>query len=428
MRRLIIGDIHGCYDELLRLIDKAQLSDDDEIVALGDIADRGPDISKVINFFNSRIHARVVMGNHEHKHLLCQKGVIQPDAAQQITRDWLSLEGYQDFLDTIRCYPLYLDVADALLIHGALEPGVPISDQKKTVLLGTRNGEGYLRKHYPKPWYELYNGEEPVIAAHHDYSGKGEVLVIRERVFLIDTGCCYGKYLSGILLPDFQIIQVKSRKNYWAIIKQQYLHEKRVAGKSPKAIEKILLNILKSKNVFREDEPGSLLEALGDIEPHVRRAAAKVLSQQGDRRWLDLVRGDDDDIIRMGDCDLSEAVPALIYAMGWREHLFRTLAITKLGHMDAPGIVAQLGRALHHQSCRIRKGAAEALGYRLDPEAVDLLLSALDHGDAEVVTEAADGLAAFDDPRIPAAMEALRQRCPRGVDMAVVERTLKRLS
>lgn len=232
MKRLIIGDIHGCYDELMRLVAMAGLSDRDEIIALGDIVDRGPGTERVIHFFNSRPHARVVMGNHEHKHILCQQGVIQPDTAQEITQDLLSLEAYQDFLDTMRCYPLYLELAQALLVHGALEPGVPVTQQKKKVLLGTRNGEAYLRNHYPKPWYELYNGEKPVIAGHHDYSRKGEVMVIRDRVFLIDTGCCYGKYLSGILLPDFRILRVKSRKNYWGILKQQYKRENRPEDKS----------------------------------------------------------------------------------------------------------------------------------------------------------------------------------------------------
>lgn len=226
MKRLIIGDIHGCYDELIRLVAKADLSHGDEIIALGDLVDRGPHTGRVIDFFNARPHARAVMGNHEHKHILCRQGTIQPDIAQEITRDCMSFEAYQDFLDTIQCYPLYLELTEAVLVHGALEPGVAITQQRKTVLLGTRNGEAYLRRHYPKPWYELVSAGKPIIAAHRDYSGKGEVLVVNERVFLIDTGCCYGKYLSGILLPDFQILRVKSRKNYWGIVKQQYKNKR----------------------------------------------------------------------------------------------------------------------------------------------------------------------------------------------------------
>ncbi len=54
MQRLVIGDIHGCYNELMALLDAAALSEDDEIIALGDIVDRGPDSEKVLAFFEIR--------------------------------------------------------------------------------------------------------------------------------------------------------------------------------------------------------------------------------------------------------------------------------------------------------------------------------------------------------------------------------------
>ncbi|TVS11508.1 MAG: hypothetical protein EA424_23705 [Planctomycetaceae bacterium] len=43
MQHLIIGDIHGCFDELQDLLQAAGLASDDQIIALGDIVDRGPD-------------------------------------------------------------------------------------------------------------------------------------------------------------------------------------------------------------------------------------------------------------------------------------------------------------------------------------------------------------------------------------------------
>jgi serine/threonine protein phosphatase 1 len=39
---LIIGDIHGCYNELQDLLDKSGIGDDEPIIALGDLFDRGP--------------------------------------------------------------------------------------------------------------------------------------------------------------------------------------------------------------------------------------------------------------------------------------------------------------------------------------------------------------------------------------------------
>ncbi len=58
LRRLIIGDIHGCYRELMELLDLAALADGDEIIAIGDIIDRGPASVQVLDFFRTHPIAR----------------------------------------------------------------------------------------------------------------------------------------------------------------------------------------------------------------------------------------------------------------------------------------------------------------------------------------------------------------------------------
>jgi serine/threonine protein phosphatase 1 len=221
MKCLIIGDIHGCWKEFMTLVDRAGLCSEDRIVALGDIMDRGPDSEKVLNFFIENQQASCIKGNHEHKHILIYDGIIKSSLSQKITIQQFSRTAYKSFITFIRQFPEYLDIKDALLVHGSFEPSIPITEQKQPVLLGTRNGEMYLKKRYKKPWYKLYNEDKPIIAGHRDYSKKGEVKVINNKIFLLDTGCCYGKKLSGLLLPDYKIFQVKSSKNYWGIIKQQ---------------------------------------------------------------------------------------------------------------------------------------------------------------------------------------------------------------
>ena len=42
MQTLVIGDIHGCYDELQALLDKAGFTEGDAIVSVGDRVDRSP--------------------------------------------------------------------------------------------------------------------------------------------------------------------------------------------------------------------------------------------------------------------------------------------------------------------------------------------------------------------------------------------------
>src|ERR1700704_1636193 len=69
MRTLIIGDIHGCFDELRELFDVAALATDDLVVSVGDLVDRGSDPGSVVAWFRARPGAIVLMGNHERKHV-----------------------------------------------------------------------------------------------------------------------------------------------------------------------------------------------------------------------------------------------------------------------------------------------------------------------------------------------------------------------
>jgi len=122
MKRLIVGDIHGCYEEFASLLDKAGWSPGDEIIALGDIVDRGPD-------------------------------------------------------------PLYLDLDVAVLVHGFFEPEIPLDQQRESIITGTMSGEHHLNEQYVDPWYMLYKGAKPIVVRHRNYSGTKEPFIYKDRVF-----------------------------------------------------------------------------------------------------------------------------------------------------------------------------------------------------------------------------------------------------
>ena len=66
----VIGDVHGCYDEMIQLIDKIESNDPDAVIYfVGDFIDRGPDVWKVLEWAMEHITLdgkyRCVRGNHE---------------------------------------------------------------------------------------------------------------------------------------------------------------------------------------------------------------------------------------------------------------------------------------------------------------------------------------------------------------------------
>jgi len=222
-RTFVIGDTHGCFTELLTLIGLAGLAHDDEIIALGDFVDRGPQTPQVLDFFRRTPHTRAIMGNHERKHVGAFDGRLKPALSQIIARRQIGEEHYPEAIVFFRQLPLFLDLPEALLVHGFFEPGIPLEHQRDTVLAGTLSGEFYLRKHYPVPWYELYDGTKPLVVAHHDYLRTGEPLIVRDRVYGIDTGCVHGGRLTGLLLPEFRVISVPARADHWTAIQQAHV-------------------------------------------------------------------------------------------------------------------------------------------------------------------------------------------------------------
>lgn len=65
MRRLCIGDIHGCYDKLIDVLDRCRFSDTDILYSVGDFTDRGKQNVKTLDFLMELNNFKPVCGNHD---------------------------------------------------------------------------------------------------------------------------------------------------------------------------------------------------------------------------------------------------------------------------------------------------------------------------------------------------------------------------
>jgi serine/threonine protein phosphatase 1 len=208
MRTIVIGDIHGCYQELLQLLAKVQLTEADWLISLGDIVDRGPDSVKVYDFLKNRPNTIVLMGNHERKHIRQTLSYGQEIVKLQFG------ERYGEFLDWAQHLPYLYETDAAIFVHAAIENGIPIEKQREEVLCGCTAGEKYLEKQYGNTyWNQLYTGTKPVIFGHHVVGD--HPLIVNQTVYGIDTGACHGGRLTALVLPTFELVQVQAPTNYW---------------------------------------------------------------------------------------------------------------------------------------------------------------------------------------------------------------------
>src|SRR5260370_14546129 len=63
-RTIVIGDIHGCFDELQDLLRVVELRTDDRVIAVGDLIVKGPQNREVLERFIEDERLSSVIGNH----------------------------------------------------------------------------------------------------------------------------------------------------------------------------------------------------------------------------------------------------------------------------------------------------------------------------------------------------------------------------
>ena len=65
----VISDIHGCYEQYMKLLDKIHFSERDTLYLLGDLVDRGPEPMEVVKDVMRRKNVVTIMGNHDYRAL-----------------------------------------------------------------------------------------------------------------------------------------------------------------------------------------------------------------------------------------------------------------------------------------------------------------------------------------------------------------------
>ena len=61
----VIGDVHGYFATLEALIQRLDMEDNDAVVMLGDLIDRGPTSANVVNYVRTNANVHSIRGNHE---------------------------------------------------------------------------------------------------------------------------------------------------------------------------------------------------------------------------------------------------------------------------------------------------------------------------------------------------------------------------
>ncbi len=231
----VIGDVHGCYSELVELLrelgyrvdaDGARVTPPDlrRAVFVGDYGDRGPDTPRVLKLVMAMVNdgtAICLPGNHDVKLVRKLKGrdvqvthglgetLKQLEAEPQEFRDQV-----RDFLDRLVSH-VVLDDGKLVASHAGMKEGYQGRSSGRVrdfALFGETTGE---TDEFGLPvrlaWANDYRGNATVVYGHTPVMEPEWV----NNTINIDTGCVFGGRLTALRWPERQLISVSASQTYY---------------------------------------------------------------------------------------------------------------------------------------------------------------------------------------------------------------------
>ena len=208
-RTIVVGDIHGCLDELILLFDTVGLLPNDKVVAVGDLVTKGPKNKEVLDLFMADSRLSSVLGNHDLALLRFRQGEVTTlkSHQQQTYNELIGHERYFRYLDTL---PFTIDLDSHLVVHAGLRPGVPLRQQAPEDLTALRTLGADRTSREGIPWYEVYDSDKVVLFGHWP----GFEPRLGRRAIGLDTGCVYGNKLTGYILETAEFVSVPAYRAY----------------------------------------------------------------------------------------------------------------------------------------------------------------------------------------------------------------------
>ena len=214
-RTIVVGDLHGCHDEAVELLDRLAVTSNDRVIFTGDLIDRGPQRRECVEL---AMRHECILGNHEDKHLRNRHRDIAsllPDHAE--TRRVLE----DRHLDYFASLPGYIRIpeANAVVVHAGVFPGIAIEEQPAYVLLhGQCIRPPETKSYWPSKapagwtfWANHWKGPERIIFGHTVLTRPLDTPL----AVGIDTGCVHGRELTAVVLPEWRFVSVPARKPHW---------------------------------------------------------------------------------------------------------------------------------------------------------------------------------------------------------------------
>ena len=148
----VVGDIHGYFETFEALIEKLELSENDHLLCVGDLIDRGPRSQDVLDLVRGHPRIHSARGNHEETMRIS----LSPRHNGKMMKSWLKYGGIQTlesfsedpeeakeiargYLPFIESLPTLVVLKKHIVVHAGFDISKPISSQKDRDMMWNRS-------------------------------------------------------------------------------------------------------------------------------------------------------------------------------------------------------------------------------------------------------------------------------------------------
>ena len=224
-RTIVVGDIHGCYLELERLLERVCFSADDLLITVGDMVDRGPGTWDVVRFFHETTNAYSVLGNHERRLVGTILGTSKPAWSQEHSLSKLPADKHRYWADFLSSLPAVIESNHSIVTHARIDPTAAIDKQDPYFTCAVGGYRIVIEKDLndvPLWFYQLgkrLKKTKPICIGHSRYKN---IELVPKRLFALDTGAAKGGFLTAVILPECRIVQIASGRNHYEESRQEW--------------------------------------------------------------------------------------------------------------------------------------------------------------------------------------------------------------
>jgi protein phosphatase len=304
----IIGDVHGCFDELCDLLEKLGYTVSEQagqfslaapagrkLVFVGDLVDRGPQTPRVLRFVEQLVasgQALCVPGNHDIRLMKALRGKTMPptwglgESLEQIALEPPEFKAQAaKFIDRMVSHYVF-DNGKLVVAHAGLPEAMQGRGSGKVrdvAIHGEKTGETDAFGDVRYVWAADYRGKALVVYGHTP---------VAEPVWLnntvnIDTGCVYGGRLTALRYPEREIVSVPARRMYFESSRPFLADDPRRMNEDGRTAQQAVDDVLDIDDVIGKRLIDTRLAPKITIREENAIAALEVMSRFAvDPKWL----------------------------------------------------------------------------------------------------------------------------------------------